>query len=240
MGDRLYVDGFELSGDIGSLETISGGPEALVTTGIDKSAMERLGGKRDGHIEFTAFFNPATNRAHPVLNDLPTTDRQVTYIRGGAAGAESASLLAKQIGYDATRGEDGSLTFKVAAEGQGFGLEWGEVLAFLLQGAPGSTAGLDNGAGTAFGLQAYLHVVAFSGTSATIAIQESTDNGGGDPYANVPNGVFAAVSGLGTQRIATPNNQAIERWLRLNTTGTFSSLACIVTVVRNPIAGQVF
>jgi hypothetical protein len=240
LGDNLLVDGFNISGDIGSLEAIGGGNEPLVTTGIDKSAMERLGGKRDGRIEFTAYFNPATDRAHPVLRTLPTTDRIVSYLRGTVLGGEAASLVAKQVGYDGTRGDDGSLTFKTAAQGQGFGLQWGRNLGAILQGSPGAGSGVDHGAASTFGLQAFLHIVAFTGTSVVVTLQESSDNAVGDPYANVANGAFASASAIGAQRIATPNNQSIERWLRVITTGTFSSLAFVVVVVRNTIAGQVF
>ena len=57
--------------------------------------------------------------------------------------------------------------------------------------------------GTALGLVAYLHVFAFTGTSVTVAIQESSDDAVGDPYAAVVGGAFAAASAVGAQRIQT-------------------------------------
>ena len=67
-------------------------------TGIDKSAVERLGGPRDGNIDFQAYFNDASVQAHPVLSGLPTADRIVTYYhRTATIGDEVASLIGKQI-----------------------------------------------------------------------------------------------------------------------------------------------
>jgi len=192
LGDNLYIDGIDLSGDVGSLSEIAGGNSPLTVTGINKSAPERLGGQRDGRINFNAWFNDAAGAAHPTLKTLPTTDRIVTYFRGTVLGNEAASMTAKQIGYDGTRGDDGSLEFTVEAQANGFGLEWGRNLGFALQGSAGAGTGVDHGASTAFGLQAYLHLFAFTGTSITVTIQESSDNAVGDPYANVTGGAFAA------------------------------------------------
>ncbi len=242
LGDNLYVSGNDLSGDVGSLSRIGGGPALLDITGIDKSAMERIGGVRDGAIDFTAFFNKAAGQAHPVLSTLPTADRIVSYFRGTALGNPAAACLAKQINYDPTRGADGSLTIDVSTLSNGFGLEWGvNLTAGKLQHASATAgASVDNLAGTTFGLQAYLHVFSFTGTSCTVAIQESINDGGGDAFANVTSGVFTAATAAGSERIATANTATIEQYLRINTTGTFSECTFAVIVVRNTIAGQVF
>jgi hypothetical protein len=238
LGDNLYVAGYDLSGDIGSLGRISGGPALLEVTGIDKSGFERIGGKRDGGIEFAAWFNPANNQAHDRLEDLPTTDQIVTYGRGTVLGSPAAALVAKQVNYDGNRTEDGGLSFAVEALGQGTGLEWGRLLTAGKRTDSGAAngTGVDNGAASSFGLQAYLHVFAFTGTSATVKLQESQNDGAGDPYADVTGGGFTAATGITSQRIITAGGQAVERWLRVVTTGTFSNLIFAVMVARNDIA----
>jgi hypothetical protein len=233
LGDQLLVDGFDLSGDIQQLGRVAGGNTPLDMTGINKSAYERQGGLRDGGIDFTAFFNKDTSAEHPTLKTLPTGDRIVTYGRGSVAGSQAASIVAKQVNYDPARGADGSLTLGVSAVANGFGLDWGRSFGVMLHFAAGNEAGVDNGASTAFGLQAYLHVLSFSGTSITVKIQESSDNGGGDPYADVAGGSFAAASAVGAQRIQTARALTVERWLRISTTGTFSLAAFMVQVTRN-------
>lgn len=233
LGDAFYVDGYDLSSDIGAVDTVGGGPSPIEVTGIDKSAKERLGAIRDGRIEFTSFFNPAAGRSHDRLSNLPTSDVIVTYFRGTTLGNEAACLVAKQIDYNPTRGEDGSLTFKTAAQANGFGLEWGRNLGLLLQGGAGNGTGVDFTAASAFGLQAYLHIDAFTGTSVVVKLQESSDNGSGDAYTDVTGGAFTSATGITSERIATSPTLAVERWLRVVTTGTFSALAFAVVVARN-------
>jgi hypothetical protein len=236
LGDNLYVGGFDLSGDIATLQSIAGGNEPLPITGIDKSGMERRGGKRDGLIDATTWFNPSAGQQHDVQSALPTTDVIVSYFRGTALGGASANLVAKQANYDATRGDDGSLTFNVQALANAFGLEWGTNLTpgKETDTSAANGSGVDFAASSSFGLQAYCHVFAFTGTSVTIKLQESADDAAGDPYADVVGGSFGALTAVGASRIATATNLTVERWLRVVTTGTFSNAVFAVSVVRNP------
>lgn len=239
LGDALYIAGYDFSGDIGSVGAVGGGPAALEVTGIDKSAPERIGGLRDGRIDFTAFFNPAAGRAHPRLSLLPTTDVIMTYFRGTALGGASANLVAKQLNYDGSRGDDGAFTFAGANQGNGYGLEWGTSMTAGKRTDSTATNGasVDFGTGsTSWGLQAYLHVFAFTGTSVTVKLQESSDNGGADAWADVTGGAFTAATGITSQRIATASGQTVERYLRVVTTGTFSDAVFAVSVNRNVVA----
>src|SRR4249920_133516 len=120
LGDNLYVGGYDLSGDIGAVDTISGPINPLDVTAINDSANSRIGGLRDGLIEFTAFHNTAAGQEHARLSLLPTADTQIEYARGTTLGNPAACLVAKQVNYDATRGTDGSLTFKVSASGNAY------------------------------------------------------------------------------------------------------------------------
>ncbi|PXY27435.1 hypothetical protein [Prauserella muralis] len=249
LGDALYVAGHNLSGDIGSLGRIGGGPATLPVTGIDKSAFERIGGLRDGSLEFSAWFNPETaadnppnteDRAHAILSGLPTADQIVTYCRGTALGKPGACLVGKQINYDPTRGDDGSLTIAVQALGNAYGLEWATRATDGIRTDAAATdgAGQDYGAATAFGLQAYLHVFAFTGTDATIKLQESADDGAVDPWTDVVGGAFTALTaGPTAERIATARDQAVERYLRVvtTTTGGFSNLEFAVFIAKNDV-----
>jgi hypothetical protein len=237
LGDRLFVGGYNLSGDIGSLGSISGGPATQDVTGIDVEAMERIGLLRDGRLEFSAFFNPT--RAHPVLGALPTSDVVMTYCRGIALGGPAAALVAKQANYDGTRGADGSLTFSVQALANGYGLQWGRQGTAGIRTDTAATDGssVDFGTGsTAFGLVAFLHVFAFTGTSVTVKIQESSDNGVGDAWADVTGGGFTAATGITAQRIATAPGQTVERYLRVVSGGTFSDAQFAVAIMRPDVA----
>lgn len=233
LGDNLYIDGYDLSGDIGSLGGLSGTSEVIEVTGINKDAFERLLGVRSGELKYTAFFNPATDQAHERLSLLPLTNQISTYCRGTTLGKPAANLVAKQINYDPKRSDKGELTCEVQALSTGTSLEWGEQLTAGKITHASATAGtaLDFGAASSFGLAAYLHVFSIGSGTATVKIQESSDNAG-DTYADVTGGGFTAVTAIGTQRIQTATNLAVERYLKVTTTGTFTDLEFSVNVVR--------
>lgn len=236
LGDNFYVDGYDISGDVASLSSITSPRAVLDVTGIDKSAYERIHGLKDGTMAFTTHFNVDANRQHDVLSAFTSADRILTYARGTVLGNPGACLVAKQIDYAPTRADDGKLTVNVNAQGNGYGLEWGKQHTAGKRTDTTATNGasVDWGTGsTLFGFQAYLQVFSFTGTSVTIKVQSSTDNGAGDAFADVTGGAFASVTGRTVQRIATANNTTIERYLRVVTTGTFSSAVFNVVVVRN-------
>src|SRR5256885_5098943 len=180
MGAQFLIDGTDLSGDTASLGSIHGGCGPIDVTAINKSAYERLGGLRDGGMSWVSFFNPAG--AHPKLSALPAVDVIASYFRGTALLNPAASLVAKQVNYDPTRDQAGAMTFAVDAVANSFGLEWGKNLTGngtteLRTDATATTgAAIDENpsAGTAFGGQAYFHLITFAGTSVTIDIQSAT------------------------------------------------------------------
>lgn len=242
LGDALWIGGVDVSGDTGSIGNVGGGPAPLDLTGIDKSAVERVGGIRDGRIEWSSWFNPTV--AHPTLSALPTTDITVTYCRGTALADPAACLVAKQLNYDGSRASDGSFTLAIGAAANGYGVEWGVL------GTPGKRtdtaatngAAVDGTAASSFGLQAYLHVFALVGTDITVKLQESSDSGGADAWADVVGGGFTQVLAAGfvpqAQRIATSATLPVERYLRVvsTTAGGVTSCTFAVVIVRNATA----
>ena len=250
LGDLLFVDGYDLSGDVGAVQTMSAPSAALDVTAINKSAMERLHGLFDGMIEFNSFFNDAANQAFPRLKAKPAGNVIVSYFKDSAIGNMAANLVAKQNTFDWNRSPDGALIGSIQCQGNGFGLEYGGTGGTLVAKDGQLTAGkrtdtaatngasLDSGiaGGTALGLAAVLHVFSFVGTSVTVTIQESSDDGAGDPYAAVVGGAFTAATGVTAQRIVTSLTLAVERYLRVVTSGTFSSAVFAVSHTRYPYA----
>lgn len=236
LGANFYLDGYDLSGDTGSVDSISKALNPIAMTGIDKSAYERKAGQLTGKIGWTSFFNP-TN-AHPPLKLLPRTDRVASYWHRPLLGAPVASMVAKQTNYDGTRDAAGALNFKVETLSNAWWLDWGLGLTVgkRTDGSATNGTGVDFGASYAFGLQAYLQVFEFTGTSVTVTLQESSDNGVGDAFTAVTGGVFTVVSAAPTaERIQTSRSQTIERYLRVATTGTFSNFVFAVHVTVNKV-----
>lgn len=241
MGDQLYVGGYDLGGDINSLSAIRGGNTPIPMTDITQYAMARQGGQRDGGIEFMCYFDSAANASHDRFSLIPTTDVVSTYGRGSVIGNACASLVAKQNGYNPNRTQDGGLLFSIAMLSNAYGLEWGRQATAgkrtdTAATAAGAVTALDQGSASpgAFGLQMYVHLFAFTGTSVTIKLQESSDNSG-DAYTDVVGATTAALSAANQGvRIAT-GAIAVERYLKVVTTGTFSNAIFMVQATRNPV-----
>lgn len=238
LGDNAYVGGYDLSGDITALSKIQGSVATLDVTGINKSAHERIFGKRDGGIDFTSAFNTAAGQEHLALSTLPRTDTQVMYLRGTAIGNAAACVVAKQIDYNPTRGNDGALSVAVSTQANAFGLEWGTQLTAGLRTDTAATAGtaFDFTAATSFGFQAYLQVTAFTGTDVTVKLQDSADNA---TFADLASGAFAQTTAAHTfQRIAVGGTATVRRYVKATTvtTGGFTSVTFAVVLVKNTVA----
>jgi hypothetical protein len=237
LGNNLYLAGRDLSGDIGAITRIGGGPALLDVTGIDKSAFERIGGIRDGGVDFNAWYNADAGQSHTVLKALPTTDVQAMVLLDGtrAIGEASGCLVAKQVNYDPGRAQDGSLASTVNLQGSdGSGLLFGEMLTVgkRTDTAPTNGASLDYGAvSTAFGLTAYLQVFSLTGTNVVVTLEDSAND---STWAAITGAAFTSVTvAPGSQRIQTATGATIRRYVRAVTSGTFSNAVFAVSFTRH-------
>jgi hypothetical protein len=232
IGDNFYVDGFDLSGDTQQLGRVGGGPAVIDQTDITQGGHARAGTLLGGEINWTSYFDKQTNQAHAALSAITTADRIVTYAhQPNAIGSAAASHVCKQIGYDPNRGNDASLTVGVASQSTGFPLEWGQALTVGIRTDTTATNGasLDFGAvSTLFGLQAYLHVFAVTGTSVTVKLQDSADN---STFADISGATFIAATVAGAQRLRYTGT--VRRYVRAVTTGTFSNAQFFCHFIRN-------
>jgi len=240
LGDSLLIDGYDLSGDIGAVQTISSRSGVLDMTAINASAKERILSHLDGELGFNAFFNKATSQEHLVLRARGSgANRVMTWLRGSTIGKAAYGIVAKQVNYDGNRATDGSLTFEVQGLGAAYGGEFADQLTAGLRTDTAATNGtsLNNGAATSKGVSAYLQVTAFSGTDVTMKIQSSSDNGSGDAFATITGGTFTQVTSAPTsERIVTSLTQAVEQYLRAitETSGGVTSVTFSIIVCRWP------
>lgn len=237
LGQFLLVNGYDLSGDVGTVNNVHGGPAALEVTGIDKAAFERIGGVLDGGLDYVAFLNKGAGRAHPVLKALPTTDVHVLYGTASTLGLPAAGCIGKQPAYDPTRSQDGMISFAVPHVSNGYGLEWCDLLTAGLRTDTAATNGatVDGGAATTTGWAAYLQVTAFSGTDVTVKLQDSAND---STWADVTGGGFTAITaGPGYQRIAGAAGATLRRYVRAVTTTSagVTSVTFAVAVTRHPV-----
>jgi hypothetical protein len=87
--------------------------ELIDTTGLDKSAKERITGMSDSDVSVNGVFNSASNMSHDVFKTRTGT-RTVLLQVGGSSGGNPQLTMEMQINsYNLTRGTDGALTWSV-------------------------------------------------------------------------------------------------------------------------------
>ena len=232
IGDNFYIGGYDLSSDVSALDTIACRRAALDVTSIDKAAYERISGLRDAEITFTTWRDMATDQEFNALSTLPTTDRSCMYFHGSTVGNSAFSMIGKQINYDWSRGQDGSLSGTVQVLANGYAGDWGDMLTTGKQTFTGAANGASidyTTATTAFGAVAYLQVFSFAGTSATFVVADSADN---SAFTAITGLTFTAVTGRTDQRLATAVGATIRRYVRIQVTGTFSSCVAAVSFTK--------
>ena len=225
LADAFYIGGYDLSGDVTSVDTVSTRKATIDTPVIEKAAMVRLPGMGDGEISFTTWFDDATDLEHDALSPLPTTDRAVLYCRGVAADSPAAMIVAKQINYDFTRGTDKALSASVQCLGNGTILEWGVLLqAEATHSSATSSSSKDDSASTSNGLAAVLQIVSISSGTPTFKLMDSANN---SDWADLVS--FTAVADgnePASERVSVTGT--VNRYLRVTSTGTFSNAKFII------------
>jgi hypothetical protein len=182
---------------------------------------------------------------HDILKTLPSADLICSYFQGvtfsvSSIGQPAASMVAKQTSYDPTRDNTGNLSFKVNAQANSFGLEWGVQLTSGLRVDNGPVTGTFIDLGTPnpqlFGCQAYLHLIELVGTNIDVTVTHATTSGGS--YTTLLD--FGSQTAIGAFRQATANNVNVNEFIKVVTAGTFTQAVFGVNFVRNPVAGVVF
>lgn len=236
LGDNLFVGGYDIGGDINTIGSVSTPRETLPSTGITVFAQERMFGKRDGMAEFTSYWNVATDRVFDALSSLPRTDVHVMYCRGEGIGNEALCLVGKQVDYNPSRGDDGSLLSTTSIPAAAFGADWAEQLTAGkdTHASGASTTSLDTLASAAFGFQAYLQVFSLGSGEAEIKIEDSANN---TDWLDLADGAFTNATTRTQQRLQSSSATAtVRRYLRVTTSGTFTDLVFAVAINKNAAA----
>lgn len=90
----------------------------------------------------------------------------------------------------------------------------------------GNHTSVDGGAQTTAGATAFLHVTAFSGTNATVTIQDSAND---STFGSLV--AFAQATGVTSEKVTVAGT--VERYVRVNLAGTFSSITFVVSFARH-------
>jgi hypothetical protein len=236
LGNALYIGGIDVSGEAQKWD-VSSPLQTLDVTGLRKLANERIFGQRAGTFKWSSHFDPLS-AGYLALSQLPRTDGVITLPHREVIGQPALNTVGLEIGYDPQRDEKGQILFGVEEQTNSSWADWG-VMATAgkrVDTAATNGPGLDHGAAPAmpWGLQAYLQVFALTGTNVVVKLQHSTDDAVGDPYTDVTGAAFTSVTAAPTgQWLATARNLQIKRWVRVVTTGVFTSATFSVSVTVN-------
>jgi len=233
---RLYVEGYDLSGDANSLGSAGWSQNLLDVTTLDSSAIKRIVGEASGQMTVNVWFDAASNKSHSVFTSLsgkqPTADQTVLVPMGSAVGAKSAGIVAKQADYsvDSAPGSAISGVVNYSSTG-GAPLEFGEMLTAHddTHSSAGSGTVVDSGASSSNGASAYLQLLSLDSGSVTVNLQESTSSGGS--YANFM--TFSTVAAAGAPTAVRQTMEGtVQRYIKVVTTGTFSNAKIAVALCR--------
>jgi hypothetical protein len=225
-GAATLWDQYDLSAFLNSFEGAATADTAEVTT-FGSAAKSYIAGQKDATISLGGFFDGAAAAVDEVLAAALAGSSVVTLAAAGAGAIGNRAQLGNVIetSYTVTAPVADAVTVSAEAQVSG-GLASGIILADLAaRTATGNTTANDNTASTSNGLAAHLHCTAFSGTNITIKVQHSADNSSWVDLVT-----FTQLTAAGAQRSTTTGT--VNRYLRVNITGTFTSATFAVAVAR--------
>jgi hypothetical protein len=115
LGDYLAIDDSggtarDISNDLTDYG-INIAQELIETTGLDKSARERITGMSDSDVTITGIFNAASNKSHDVFKTRTGTRTFDLRVGGNSSSNPKLAMEMQVASYNITRGTDGALGF---------------------------------------------------------------------------------------------------------------------------------
>jgi len=181
-----------------------------LTPGVRSDTTATNGATLDCGNSFTTPAVPASTTAVTNTSPLPAT----VVISGGTLSNVAVNGVTAGTG-------DGTYT-----------VPSGGTIAMTYSAAPTWTWTLQ----TAWGAQSYLQLTQFTGTSVTVTVQHAPD---GSTWTTLLT-YTAATAAPATQRVTVSNTTTVQRYLRVNTSGTFTSAQFACALNRNLAPGVAF
>lgn len=223
---KVIVHDVDLSADLTQYQWGKSWQNPNVTTFVNNGFKSFLSGLADGKFNCQGIWNNAL------------TDEQLTALDGTRTVITASPLGISTIGQVAhmTRGyvenyQPRTPVNDAARFSSGVQSSAGNYFGHILHPLTARTSAadfdsVDGGAQSLLGGVGFLHVTAFSGTDATITIQDSADD---NTFGTLQ--AFTQVTGTGSEGINIPGT--IERYVRVALTGTFTSVTFAVSFSRH-------
>jgi len=220
---KLYIDGWDLSGDMRAI-ALNYGAETPDATTFNATSRARDGGLKTLAFEHEGLWNGGTDLADEVLfnriglADVPVTIApQQTALAAGTEGESGFFFNSIHGAYSFGGAVGDMLAFNVSGEATG-DLIRGTILLNAVKTASGNGTAFQVGAVLATEkLHAILHVIAASGSTPTLDVKVQSDDASG--FASPTDQItFTQKTAIGSQ-LATPVSGAItDDWWRVNFT----------------------
>lgn len=232
---RIWLNAFDLSGALNSFQHDLKQEVPSVDV-LNSQGPERVVGNYDYSLSTNGFFDgdegAFDEQAFSLLG--VNTDHLLSLLLGYAEGSVGARMGLVHLSEQPRSGQlGGAVLLNLNAEGSG-GLSRGVVLANAIVTGAGNRTGRNLGAtsgGKVFAV--HFHLFAFTGTNITLKVQESSDDGGSDAYADITGLSSGALTAVGAVRKTTSANT--EAYKRVAVSGTFTSAT--IGVVAGVVAG---
>lgn len=223
---RIWVAQFEISGYGNSLEAHMKRDAVDVTpqgqTG-NAPAKVFIPGLLEWNKNAKGFWDDAVGALDDILAPLVQTQTQIIFAPAGGSEGQIAKAGYNAIVNDYNIGSpvNGANSFDAAFQGNNLLARTKIIRNATLTGA-GNGSAFDVGAAGTQGVEAFLVVTAFTGTSAVIKVQSSADGATG--WADRV--TFTTVTAATFERATGGTN--VDRYQRVAVTGTFSSMTFLV------------
>ena len=216
----VYFQGADLSVLLKEAEMSIDADVADVTTFADVTWRKKIAGLLGGEFTASGFYDPTTvTMANSIV--LPDTGiTTLTYCPGDSSAVGDLARLCKVLGtsYAETSSTNDAVAAAWSAQITG-AVAFGYLLHPLAEDTNTTTgASKDDGAATATGWTAHLHVTAIDAGSWVVKLQDSADN---SAWADVTGGAFTAVTVVSGERIVSATSTTtLRRYVRYVATRT--------------------
>ena len=226
----VFVAQFDLSSDF-TQYNFSKNRQVVDTTGFGNDDRVFIAGIGDGSISVQGMFNAAANQQDPVIDSIDGVETVITASPQGAAAIGNRAHMVNGFveNYQPRATQNDAVRFS-----SGVTASAGAYTGVLLhhnnqESSTGATASIDNTVQTTDGATAFLHVTQFSGTDATVTIEDAVTE---PTYGSLV--AFTQVTGLTSEKVTVAGN--VEKFARINLTGTFTTITFVVSFARHLIS----
>jgi len=233
---KVYVDEFDYSGRISAVELPIDVNLPKVTCFGDSGGDEFVEAMHSSQITQNGFFDSVvadTNIDGEMWADVLSGAQHLVGVYPGNSALQTAigyELEAEVSGQPRTVEVAGAILLNVTWQGEGAVVR-STVLANGAVTASGVVASSAQNIGVTAAGERFVVVIrclAFSGTTLTVDIEESSDNGSGDAYALI-SGLQKVITAVGSWRLTTV--AATEAWKRVNITAFTGTTMTLLIVV---------